>query len=182
MQLLQTAIDVADRIKSAKDKKSLFQVIKSNQKEVVSLKDIVAAVEKEEALRTQTVTTEIADIAVLAQNLEDLLKVMESSSFVVRFAHGKDQKADLMFLTGEIAKFKSNLMLKIQGAHVGLTVSANKVFLARLEKIENVDAMLKQLLSDFDGLSIAEVIEGRKPGGKGFPCGHTDWRILTLRL
>lgn len=166
MQLLQTTIDIADRIKSAKDKKHTQALIKSNRKEVASLKDIVAIVDKEETLRTQAITAEIAEIAVLAQNLEDLLNSMENANFATAFIHGKDQKAELTFFTGEIVKLKSNLMLKIQSAHVGLTILANQKCAAQVQKIESVDAMLRKLISDFEGLLIADIVTGKEPGGK----------------
>jgi hypothetical protein len=165
VQILQTAIDVATKVQAARDKKGLASVIKANRKEVESLRDIVAIVDKEKVLQTKTILEEIAEILELAKTLEDLLKLMEDASFTSRVVHGKNQKEELSSLTGEIAKRKSNLTMKIQGAHVGLTVSADKKFVVQMEKIESLDANLKRLINGFDGLSIVEVVKGKEPNG-----------------
>lgn len=166
MQVLQTTLDIAERIKSANDKKKLSMVINRNSKEVASLREIIAIVEGEDALKTEPVLAEIVAIADLATALQELLKSMEDSGFATRVLHGKDQKEELGSLTGEIAKAKSNLTLKIQSAHVGLTMMENKKIVVHMEKLEVVNANLTRLVDDFEGLFIAELVKGREPCGK----------------
>lgn len=50
-------------------------------------------------------------------------------------------------------------MLKLQSAHVCLTMSANQTCTAQLQKIEDVDGVLRKL-SDFEGLLIADIGRG----------------------
>ncbi|KAF7508611.1 hypothetical protein GJ744_009160 [Endocarpon pusillum] len=104
VQILQTAIDIANRVKSANDKKGLTMVINRNQKEVGSLKEIVTIVNEEKALQTKAIFAEVMERADLAEKLADLLKTMEDASFISKFANGKDQKEELSNSTGDIAK------------------------------------------------------------------------------
>jgi len=167
LAILQTTIDVANRIKSAADKKRISIVVKQNQKEVTSLKDMVAIVKDEQALQTKSIIIEIGEIGELAIKLEDLLRTIDDAGFISRFVHGKDQKEELSSLTGDVAKAKLNLIIKIQSAHVGLTVSGDQKFMVQMEKIESMDRNLKQLINGFEGLSIGEVVKGREPGSEG---------------
>ena len=165
LAILQTSIDVADRVKYAKDKKGLTMVINQKQKEVTSLKEIVVIVNEEKALQIKTIITEFAEIGELATKLEDLLKMIGDAGFVGKFVHGKDQKEVLGTLTADIVKAKSNLNIKIQSAHVGLTVPADRKFVVQTKILESVETSLKRQIDDLEGLSIWEIVKGREPSG-----------------
>ncbi|UKZ46409.1 hypothetical protein TrVGV298_000612 [Trichoderma virens] len=167
VQILQVIIDLSSRIKSAADKRALSLLISQSQNEVTSLKDIVMTIGEEESLQTKTIIEEIAIIQELAISLEDLLKTMESAGFLGRFRHGDDHRDELRTLTAEISRVKSNLMMKIQSAHVGLTVSSNQRFIVQMDKIEQVDANLKRLISGFEGLMIRDYLHGREQSSDG---------------
>jgi len=167
VQILQTTIDIAKRVKLAKDKKGLAETISQNEKETNSLKEIVAIVGKEEALQTKAIMAEVAEIAELGTKLEGLLKKMETADFTNRLMYGNRQQMELAVLTGDITKCKLNLTVKIQCAHVGLTVSADRKFVVQMERMESVDTQLKSLIQDFGGLAIGGLLKGRKPGTDG---------------
>ncbi|KAJ5652590.1 hypothetical protein N7507_010016 [Penicillium longicatenatum] len=181
VQILQTAIEIADRIKHAKDKKSLFMILNQNHKEVTSLKDIVMVVKEEQSLHTKDIMAELANISTLAEELEDMLRVMEDKSFIGRFIHGKDHKAEVGRLTGNIAGTKLTLTMKIQNAHVGITVLANRKLVVQMEKIEAVDANLKSLINGFEGLFIAILMKDRELNADGtVSIDDSDFQSLGL--
>lgn len=145
-------------------------ILVRNHKEVTSLKEIVMLIKAEQSLQTKVIIAEIANIATLARELEDLLRVMEDKGFIGRFMHGKDQKAEIGRLTGNIAGTKLNLTVKIQNAHVGVTVLANRKLVVQMEKIEAVDANLKRLINGFEGLFIALLMKDRELNGECKRC------------
>ncbi|KAL4875066.1 hypothetical protein BJY04DRAFT_224374 [Aspergillus karnatakaensis] len=162
MQALQVLIDVADKIRTATDKKGLIGIVTQNRKEVSALKDLVAIVEGQPPLQTKAILEEVDGIAEQAEKLEELLTAMESGSFSVRLRHGPSQKEELTALTGNIAKAKSNLTMKIQSAHVGLTILFNDRFVVQMDKLEAVEQTLKQMMVGFEGLLIRHVVEGKE--------------------
>ncbi|KAJ5772105.1 hypothetical protein N7520_002634 [Penicillium odoratum] len=181
VQILQTAIEIADRIRHAKDKKSLFMILNQNHKEVTSLKDIVMVVKEEQSLHTKDIIAELANIATLAEELEDMLRIMEGKGFIGRFMHGKDHKAEVGRLTGNIAGTKLTLTMKIQNAHVGVTVLANRKLVVQMEKIEAVDANLKKLINGFEGLFIALLMKDRELNADGtVSINDSDFQSLGL--
>lgn len=141
-------------------------ILNQNQKEVTSLKDIVMVVKEEHSLHTKDIIAELENVSTLAEELEDILRVMEDKGFMGRFIHGKDHKTEVGRLTGNIACTKLTLIMKIQNAHVGVTVLANRKLVVQMEKIEAVDANLKRLINGFEGLFIALIMRGREINGK----------------
>lgn len=141
-------------------------VVNQNRKDVSSLKEVIQAIYAEEVLQTETIIAEIAESVSLVEKIEDVLKVIQDAKFVSRFKHGEDRRKELKSYTTELRTVKSNLVMKVQTAHVGLTRTVGEKLVAIPEQIESLDAKLTQLISGFDGLWIHEVLKDREPDGE----------------
>jgi hypothetical protein len=167
-QILQTALDISERLRAAGDKKGLARTVERNHRELKSVRDVVAAVEKEEALQTLPVLEEIDRINELVTKTLDLLRTIEDANFVSRLSHGKDRNRELSDLAGDIGKAKINLNMKIQQTHVGLTRLASKQLAVQMKTLEKVEHSVGTLIDQFDGFFITQVVEGKPTNGKQF--------------
>jgi uncharacterized protein YlzI (FlbEa/FlbD family) len=115
-------------------------------------------------LQTKEIVWELINIAELSTNLQDLLRAINDSKFLERLAHGEDMKMQLNELNGNIFKAKVNLMLKIETAHVGLTLVNGQSYAVQIEQLNRVESQLKQLMQNFGCLEISELITERDAG------------------
>lgn len=169
--ILNTAIDISQRVLDATDKKSFRALLDRNKKELVSLNEILQVVKNENGLQTQVITSEIMRMGSLGEELQNVLNQMERQNknslqqFGNRLANNSKDKQKLNELSSQIMSAKHNLILKIQTAHVGLTKTTGDAIVANTETILNVNRKLQGLIKDFDGLEIADLIRHRKPRG-----------------
>ncbi|KAH7077555.1 hypothetical protein BKA63DRAFT_508501 [Paraphoma chrysanthemicola] len=182
ISIIEASVKVADRISEARDKDGWTNLIDQNRKDMRSLQQIVEIVGQEEALHTKDIIEEVAEISELATKVLELLKTMEGSGSLSNFQNGKKWKTQLLDLNSSISKAKGTLTLKIESAHVGLTLDNNKKYAVQMQKIENVESHLKKLVDDFDCLDISKVVRGRKPRHDGtIPLGDKDLVVLGLQ-
>ena len=148
-----------------------MSILDRNKKELATLNEILQLVTAEKALQTAGITSEIMKMGDFGKQLKECLEQMEPAGknsvqqFSSKFARGAKDKERLNELMIQITNAKHSLMLKIQTAHVGLTMTTEKAIVANTEKIASVDHMLRELIEDFDGLEIAELVKDLKPRG-----------------
>ncbi|CAG8077951.1 unnamed protein product [Penicillium olsonii] len=166
LALLETSIGIISRLRVAYSRQRAQQsVIERHNEELQGIESVIQVVRREECLQTAAVVSELVKIKDLSQELLTLLKRLDpgDKSLPRQIAHqlssGSKDEADLDSILKRINTAKTNLLIHIQVAGVGLSRDGQNNIVANTAEISKLDRTIKTLLGDEWGLKIASLIQ-----------------------
>jgi hypothetical protein len=148
-----------------------FQVSLSHHHELENTKAVIQIVRDEEKLQTGAVISQLVRYGGSCE--EGLLSfyrpwIPEAGASPVNFFQltrgSKDEKA-LASIMDEFGHAKTNLIVHIQVAGVGLMRTIGDKVVANATVVNRVDSLLQQKIGEGQGLKVAELIKNRFPRG-----------------
>ena len=169
-QLLEAAIRILRRLRKAHERqKTLAETLERHECQLQSIKVIIGIIEDEETLQTAKVRFEVVRMNGVEDKLVRLLKELDNGSrravtqFTYQLVHGSSEEKRLGKIMDELCHIKSDLLLHIQVANVGVMRTVENKLVANAEAIERIDRFLRDELGDGVGLKIAGLVKGRRP-------------------
>ncbi|CAG7930862.1 unnamed protein product [Penicillium olsonii] len=166
LALLETSIGIVSRLRVAYSRQRAQQsVIERHNEELQGIESVIQVVRREEYLQTAAVVSELVKIKDLSQELLTLLKRLDpgDKSLPRQIAHqlssGSKDEAALESILKQINTAKTNLLIHIQVAGVGLSRDGQNNIVANTAEISKLDQTIKTLLGDEWGLKIASLIQ-----------------------
>ena len=147
-------------------------MIERHNEELQGIESVMQVVRREECLQTAAVVSELVKIEDLSQELLTLLKRLDpgDKSLPRQIAHqlgsGSKDEADLDNILKRINTAKTNLLVHIQVAGVGLSRDGQNNIVANTAEISKLDQTIKTLLGDEWGLKIASLIQHKPLQGE----------------
>ncbi|KAJ5462600.1 hypothetical protein N7475_007544 [Penicillium sp. IBT 31633x] len=189
LALLETSIGIISRLRVVYSRqKAQSSIIEQRYKELQSTESIIHVVHREECLQTAEVISELVKIKDLSQELLALVKRLDpgEKSIPHQIAHqltsGSKDEGDFNHILNRLNTAKTNLILHIQVAGVGLSLDSQSNIVANTAQISNLDQTMKKLLGDGWGLKIASVIRHQPPRkllGLNGPVGEDEWKSIS---
>lgn len=141
--------------------------------ELTKTKNTIKLVVDEEALQTAAVAAELVDMDSIAERLVADLKALQSdkgrvSQFLHQLVHGPKDESNLAGIMSDLSRAESNLALRINVAHVGMTRTLHNTMVANTAVVERVDALVQSVLGGDRGLKIAMLLRNRPVQGRVF--------------
>ncbi|KXX80281.1 hypothetical protein MMYC01_203610 [Madurella mycetomatis] len=184
--LLETAIGLIVRIREARQRQRDFpRVLDSHTRELAKIKAIVQMVEDEMALQTAAVSTELVELNAVAQDLVRILTGLQgkgggAAQFFRMLVRGSRDEDDLAKIMEELDRAKANLGLRISLAHVGLSRGIRDVMVVNTAILKRVDARVRSVVGEEQGLKLAELVRDRPPQENGtIALSNEDLRSLV---
>ncbi|CAG8279863.1 unnamed protein product [Penicillium olsonii] len=166
LALLETSIGIVSRLRVAYSRqRAQKSVIDRHNEELQGIESVIQVIRQEECLQTAAVVSELVKIKDLSQELLTLLRRLDpgDKSLPRQIAHqlssGSKDEADLDSILKRINTAKTNLLIHIQVAGVGLSRDGQNNIVANTAEISNLDRTIKTLLGDEWGLKIASLIQ-----------------------
>jgi hypothetical protein len=169
-QLLEAAIRILRRLRKTYERqKTLAETLGRHEYQLQNIKAIIGIIEDEKMLQTATVHSEVLRMKGVEDKLVRLLRELDNGSrgAVSQFTHllvyGSTEEKSLTKIMDELCHVKSDLLLRIQVASVGVMRTVENKLVANAEAIERIDRFLKDELGERVGLKIAGLVKGRRP-------------------
>lgn len=152
----------------------LPRVMKAHCEELYNIKQILLVVQQEKVLRLGSIIEDLKQLYLHGNELQrSLQKLGKERGQIQGIAHqllnGQRSLDELNDIMGKVGRAKSNISLKIQVVHVGLTQSLGDIVLVNCEVVEALDRKLQELLGEGNGLKIAELLQSHERHSK---CSH----------
>lgn len=129
-------------------------------------------VHSEQSLQTAAITSQLQKVEGLSQELLILLKQVDlgEKSTPRQIFHqltcGSKEEQDLDNIIKRMNSMKTNLLIHIQVAGVGLMIDKHNNLVANSTIINRVDHVIQEVLGDGRGLKIAGLIKNQPVQGK----------------
>lgn len=150
----------------------LVDLLLRHETELKSVKAIIGIIDDEEELRTASVVTELFRLKEVESRLVKLLEQLDPKpsgkvkQFARQFVQGSADEKKLCGIMDELAHVKSDLLLRIQVANVGVMRTMGKQLVANAEVIQRIDQFLREEVGNCEGLRIARLLKGRRPSSE----------------
>jgi hypothetical protein len=147
--------------------KELVEVINRHERELKSIQTIIEIIDDEEALKTEAVTKEIFRLKNVESELVKHLERLDpqqrgpAKQFVHQLMYGSAEERKLASIMTELCHVKTDLLLRISVANVGVQGTVKDQLVANTEVINRVDRFLRKELNGV-GLKIAQLVKGRR--------------------
>jgi hypothetical protein len=171
--LLETSIGIISRLRVAYSRQKAQQsVIERYNDELQGIESVIQVVRREECLQTAAVISELRRIKDLSQELLAFLKRLDPGDKSVprqifhQLSSGSKDESDLDNIVQRIGTAKTDLILHIQVAGVGLSRDSQSNIVANTAEISKLDQTIKTLLGDEWGLKIASLIQHKSLQGE----------------
>ncbi|CAI7669926.1 unnamed protein product [Penicillium crustosum] len=161
LALLETSIKITGRLRVAYSS----SLLKQHHEELQRTESIIRVVHSEGCLETAAVTSELEKMKNLSQELLTLLERLDSGkkSLPRQIAHqltsGSQDEGHLAKIMERMNTTKTNIILHVQIAGVGLTRDGQSIIAANAAKISQLGQTVRDIIGDGQGLKIANLIK-----------------------
>lgn len=137
---------------------------------------VIKVVHSQRCLETAAVTSELVKMRNLSQELLALLERLDSGkkSISRQLAHqlisGSKDEEHFDNIVKRMNTAKTNIILHVQVASVGLTRDAQSNIVANTAEISHLDRTIRELLGDGRGLRIASLLKDQPLNSKRLIC------------
>ncbi|CAI7597741.1 unnamed protein product [Penicillium discolor] len=163
LALLETSINITGRLRVAYSSSLLNQ----HHEELRRTESVIRVVHSEGCLETAAVTSELEKMKNLSQELLTLLERLDpgKKSLPRQIAHqltsGSQDERHLARIVERMNTTKTNIILHVQIAGVGLTRDGQSIIAANAAKISQLGRTVREILGDGQGLRIASLIQNQ---------------------
>lgn len=147
-------------------------MLNHHHEELRRTESVIRVVHSEGRLETAAVTSELEKMKNLSQELLTLLERLDSGkkSLPRQIAHqltsGSQDEGHLARIVERMNTAKTNIILHVQIAGVGLTRDGQSIIAANAAKISQLGRTVREILGDGQGLKIASLIQNQPLHGK----------------
>ncbi|KFY97525.1 hypothetical protein V498_02017 [Pseudogymnoascus sp. VKM F-4517 (FW-2822)] len=184
--LFESAFRLVEELRRANERrKDLLTVLDKHTRELTKTKNIIQTVKDEEALQTAGVAFELVEMDNITRRLVAALDALQNDKgralqILHQLAHGSKDEDNLATIMRELSRAKSDLELRINVAHVGLTRTLQNTLIANTTIVERVDVLVQSVLGEGRGLKIATLLQNRPVQDDG-TTALTNEDIASLR-
>ncbi|KAJ5705424.1 hypothetical protein N7536_001113 [Penicillium majusculum] len=163
LALLETSINITGRLRVAYSS----SLLNHHHEELRRTESVIRVVHSEVCLETAAVTSELEKMKNLSQELLTLLERLDSGkkSLPRQIAHqltsGSQDEGHLSKIVERMNTAKTNIILHVQIAGVGLTRDGQSIIAANAAKISQLGRTVREILGDGQGLKIASLIQNQ---------------------
>ena len=171
MDLLEKSISIVGRLSDAYARqRAQSGLLKQHCEELLATRSVIIVVRHEKFLQTASIISQLARLKDLSRELLTLLnRLAPSESAIPRFVHqltsGAKDENDLDSIIKKLNNAKTNLLIHIQVAGVGLTRDNQNHLIANAAIIDRVDRFIRDQLGDNWTLKIASLVRNQQTQG-----------------
>ncbi|KAJ5484303.1 hypothetical protein N7453_012257 [Penicillium expansum] len=176
LALLETSINITGRLRIAYSS----SLLKQHHEELQRTESVIRVVHNEGFLETEAVTSELNKLKNLSQELLTLLERLDSGKksiprqIAYQLANGSQDEEHLAKIVERMNTVKTNIILHVQVAGVGLTRDGQSIIAANAAKVSQLGRTVRELLGDGQGLRIASLIKDQPLREGGTPILDSD--------
>lgn len=147
-------------------------MLKQHHEELQRTESVIRVVHSEGFLETEAVTSELNKLKNLSQELLTLLERLDSGKksiprqIAYQLANGSQDEEHLAKIVERMNTVKTNIILHVQVAGVGLTRDGQSIIAANAAKISQLGRTVRELLGDGQGLRITSLMKDQPLRGK----------------
>lgn len=151
IQTLDVVISTIKGLYEARERQlSLSNILSAHNQELIHIRQIVKAVEKEKALQISDILDELKQLDKDGKKLQAALQELgrersQIKQYARQVLNGQKSLAELASIMVSLSRTKDNLHLKIQIAHVSLTRSSGTVIYVNCKMVERLFGQCKGL-------------------------------------
>ncbi|KGO42060.1 hypothetical protein PEX1_056690 [Penicillium expansum] len=176
LALLETSINITGRLRIAYSS----SLLKQHHEELQRTESVIRVVHSEGFLETEAVTSELNKLKNLSQELLTLLERLDSGKksiprqIAYQLANGSQDEEHLAKIVERMNTVKTNIILHVQVAGVGLTRDGQSIIAANAAKISQLGRTVRELLGDGQGLRITSLMKDQPLREGGTPILDSD--------
>ncbi|KAJ5894634.1 hypothetical protein N7495_006325, partial [Penicillium taxi] len=166
LAFLETSIGIISRLRDAYSRQQTqLSLLEGHHEELQGTQNVIQVVHNEQCLHTAAMSSELAKMKDLSQNLLTFLKLLDPQEKSVprQIAHqltsGSRDEKKLKSISESMTAVKANIFIYIQVAAVGITRDGQSNIIANTAKIMQLDQTIRESLGDGQGLKIASLIK-----------------------
>ncbi|KAF7514904.1 hypothetical protein PCG10_004293 [Penicillium crustosum] len=166
--LLETSIKITSRLRDAYSRQQAQPILLAQHHEDLrGTESVIKVVHSQRCLETAAVTSELVKMKDLSQELLTLLERLDpgkksiSRQLAYQLISGSKDEGNFDNIVKRMNTAKTNIILHVQVASVGLTRDAQSNIVANTAEISHLDRTLRELLGDGQGLRIASLLKDR---------------------